>query len=140
KVYKYAGAASRLSGSQSANTASTISLAAGNTNPTDLVTDGTYLWVVDDAATDKVFRYTIASPTSNVGSFTINTANPTGLTLEPGNPISPLWIVDNNNDSVYQFARPANTSTSGPLTGSVLFVLAGGNTNPQGIADPPVFS
>jgi hypothetical protein len=59
KVYKYAGAASRLSGSQSA--ASSFSLAGGhngNTNPQDIVTDGTSFWVVDGTA-HKVFKYTL---------------------------------------------------------------------------------
>jgi hypothetical protein len=138
KVFKYAGAATRLSGSQ--NAAGSFSLNKSNTNPKDLVTDGTYLWVVNDSTTDKVFRYTIASPTVGIGSFSINTVNPTGITLEPGNPASPFWIVDNANDGVSQFARPANTATSGTLAGSVLFSLAASNTNPQGIADPPVRS
>ena len=40
KVYKYTGAASRLSGSQ--NAASSFSLNSGNTSPKDIVTDGTY--------------------------------------------------------------------------------------------------
>src|SRR5262249_54309643 len=58
KVFKYSGAASRLSGSQSA--ASSIKLANGNTTPKDIVTDGTSFWIVDDGSTDKVFKYTVA--------------------------------------------------------------------------------
>src|SRR4029077_17434542 len=49
KVYKYTGAASRLYGSQ--NAASNFALLVhgknGNTNPQDIVTDGTSFWVVD---------------------------------------------------------------------------------------------
>ena len=56
KVYKYTGAASRLSGSQ--NAASSFSLNSGNTSPKDIVTDGGNLWVVNDSTTDKVFKYT----------------------------------------------------------------------------------
>lgn len=63
KIYYYAGAASRLSGSATAT--DTYALLGGNTNPKDLVygTEGTagVLWVVDDGATDKVFRYSLAS-------------------------------------------------------------------------------
>ena len=58
KVFRYAGAAGRLSGSQ--NAASSFSLNSGNTNPKDIVTDGVNLWVVNDATTDKVFKYTLA--------------------------------------------------------------------------------
>jgi hypothetical protein len=50
KVYKYTGAATRLSGSQSA--ASSFALANGhngNGDPQDLVTDGASFWVVDGA-------------------------------------------------------------------------------------------
>ena len=47
KVYRYANAASRLSGSQ--NAASSFALNSGNTNPKGIVTDGTYLWVVNDS-------------------------------------------------------------------------------------------
>ena len=58
KVYKYAGAATRLSGSQ--NAASSFSLNSANTSPKDIVTDGVNLWVVNDSTTDKVFKYTTA--------------------------------------------------------------------------------
>jgi len=47
KVFRYSGAASRLSGSQ--NTASSFSLNRSNTNPKGMVTDGTSLWVVNDS-------------------------------------------------------------------------------------------
>ena len=58
KVFRYTSAASRLSGSQ--NAASSFSLNSGNTNPKDIVTDGTNLWVVNDSTTDKVFKYTLS--------------------------------------------------------------------------------
>jgi hypothetical protein len=44
KVYKFAGAAGRLSGSQ--NAASSFKLSNGDGNPQDIVTDGTSFWVV----------------------------------------------------------------------------------------------
>ena len=94
KVYKYTGAASRLSGSQ--NAASSFSLASGkngNTNPQDIVTDGTSFWVVDGTAL-KVFKYTLSG--SLLGSWSIDPANthPTGITIDPTN-VSDIWIVDN---------------------------------------------
>ncbi len=57
KVYRYDGAASRLSGSQ--NAASSFNLNSSNTSPKDLVTDGASIWVVNDSTTDKVFKYSL---------------------------------------------------------------------------------
>ena len=54
KVYKYTGAASRLSGSQ--NAASSFTCHTGNGNPQDIVTDGTSIWIVDGTSL-KVFKY-----------------------------------------------------------------------------------
>jgi subtilisin family serine protease/subtilisin-like proprotein convertase family protein len=134
KVYKYAGAASRLSGSQTAT--SSFSLNSGNRSPKDIVTDGTSLWVINNSTTDAVFKYTVAG--SLLGSWTISSGggSPTGITLDPSS-VSNLWIVDNTTDRVYQFDAAASR-TSGSQAPSTSFALAAGNTNPQGIADPPV--
>jgi hypothetical protein len=59
-----------------------------------------------------------------------------GNTLDPPSP-SHLMIVDNASDRVYQFDN-AVSRTSGSQSPSTSFALAAGNTNPQGIADPPV--
>jgi hypothetical protein len=135
KVFKYAGAASRLSGSQ--NATSSFNLNSSNRDPKDIVTDGASLWVVNDSSSaDKVFKYKLSG--SLVGSWTITTSgatSPTGITLDPANP-SDLWIVDNGTDRVYQYTA-AVSKTSGSLTAAASFPLAAGNTNPQGIADPP---
>ncbi len=132
KVFRYTNAAGLRSGSQNA---SSFNLNSGNANPKDIVTDGVNLWVVDDAATDKVFKYTLTG--SLLGSWTIAGAgsSPTGITLDPSGGGS-LWIVDNGTDRVYQFDN-ARGLTSGSLSPSASFALAAGNTNPQGIADPP---
>jgi DNA-binding beta-propeller fold protein YncE len=136
KVYKYTGAASRLSGSQSA--ASSFSLVSGkkgnDTNPQDIVTDGTSFWIVDGTSL-KVFKYTLRG--SLLGSWTIDPANthPTGITINPNN-VSDIWIVDSGTDKVYQYIGAASR-TSGSQTAAATFALAAGNTNPQGIADPP---
>jgi hypothetical protein len=134
KVYKYAGAASRLSGSQSA--ASSFSLASGNTNGKGIVTDGASLWVVDDGAgSDKVYKYTVSGALK--GSWTIDAANssPTGLTIDPNN-VSDIWIVDSGTKKVYQYTAAAGR-TSGGQSAAATFALAANNTNPQDIADPP---
>ncbi len=135
KVYKYTGAASRLSGSQSA--ASSFSLVSGkngNTNPQDIVTDGTSIWVVDGTAL-KVFKYSLSG--SSLGSWSIDSANkhPTGITINPAN-VSDIWIVDNGADKVYQYIGAASR-TSGSQSAGATFALNPNDTNPQGIADPP---
>jgi hypothetical protein len=83
-----------------------------------------------------VFKYTIGG--SLVGSWTIDSANknPTGLTLDPANP-QHIWIVDSGTDRVYQYNSAAGR-TSGSQSAATSFALAPGNTNPQGIADPPL--
>jgi hypothetical protein len=134
KMFKYTGAASRLSGTQSV--ASSFGLNSADANPKGIVTDGTSLWLVDDASsTDKVFKYTLTG--SLLGSWTIDAANthPTGLTINPGN-VSDIWIVDNGTDKVYQYSAAAGRA-SGSQNAAATFALAAGNTNPQDIADPP---
>jgi hypothetical protein len=135
KVYKYSGAAGRLSGSQ--NPVSSFSLVShhnGSTNPQDLVTDGTLFWVVDGSAL-KVYKYTLLG--SLLGSWAIDPADahPTGITINPNN-VSDLWIVDNGTDKVYQYVGAAGR-TAGSQNAGATFALAAGDTNPQGIADPP---
>jgi len=135
KVFKYTVAASRLSGSQ--NAASSFSLNGSNRSPTDIVTDGTSFWVVNDTwLSDRVFKYSLSG--SLIGSWTISTpgvSSPTGITLNPVSP-SELWIVDNGTDRVYQYNAAVGV-TSGSRSASSSFGIAAGNTNPQGIADPP---
>jgi hypothetical protein len=135
KVFRYNGAATRLSGSQ--NATSSFNLNSANTNPKGLVTDGTHLWVVNDSTTDYVFKYTMAGQL--VGSWKCSgTFTPTGITIDPAN-VSDIWIVDSSARFVLRYA--AGTSrTSGSSGATVAFALTAGNTNPQGIADPPAAS
>ena len=134
RVYRYANAAGRLSGSQ--NAISNFALNTGNLSPKDLVTDGTNIWVVNDSTTDKIFKYTLSG--SLVGSWTIDSANkaPTGLTIDPSGASQNIWIVDNGTDRVYEYAN-GRSSNSGSQAAAATFALTAGNTNPQGIADPP---
>jgi hypothetical protein len=136
KVYKYAGAASLRSGSQSAASSFSLSVHghSGNGNPQDLVTDGTSFCVVDGTA-HMVFKYTLSG--SLLGSWAIDPANsqPTGININPNN-VSDIWIVDNGTDKVYQYVGAAGR-TAGSQNAAATFALAAGDTNPQGIADPP---
>jgi hypothetical protein len=141
KVYKYTNAASQLSGSQSAASSfSLVSGRSGSTNPQDMVTDGTSFWVVDGSAL-KVFKYLPPPPNSSqatlLGSWAIDPANtqPTGITINPNN-VSDIWIADSKTGRIYQYAGAANVLT-GSLNATATFALAPGDTNPQGIADPP---
>jgi hypothetical protein len=134
KVYRYAGAATRLSGSQ--NAASSFNLNGGNKDATDIVEGGGFLWVTNNTLfTDKVFKYTLSG--SLVGSWTISAGggSPTGITIDPTS-VSDVWIVDSATDRIYQYAAAA-ARTSGSQSAAMSFPLAPGNTNPQGIADPP---
>lgn len=133
KVLRYAGAASRLSGSQ--NFAGSFNLVNQNSNPTDLVTDGGSLWVVNNLAVDKVFKYTLGG--SLLGRWVIDATNstPTGITIDPTD-VGDMWIVDNASNRVFQYADAASR-TNGSQLAFASFALAPGNTNPQGIADPP---
>jgi hypothetical protein len=135
RVYRYAGAASRLSGSQ--NAASSFALNSGNRSPKDLVTDGSNIWVVESNTTDRVFKYSMNG--SLVGNWVIDTANasPTGITIDPSGATQSLWIVDNGSDRVYEYTN-ARSRNSGSQLAAASFALSAGNTNPQGIADPPV--
>ena len=134
RVYRYANAAARLSGSQ--NAASSFALNSGNRDPKDIVTDGASFWVVNDSTTDKVFKYSMTG--ALVGSWTIDSANkaPTGLTIDPSGASQSIWIVDNGTDRVYEYTN-SRSRNSGSQSASLSFALAAGNTNPQGIADPP---
>jgi hypothetical protein len=138
-VYKYTGAATRLSGSQNPGNSFTLATGKnGNSNATGIVTDGTSLWVVNDGLVnekDRVFKYTLSGTPK--GNWIIDPANthPSGLTINPNN-VSDIWVVDSGTKKVYQYTAAAGR-TSGSQNAAATFALAAGNTNPQDIADPP---
>ncbi len=133
RVYRYANAATRTSGSQIA--ASDFLLHADNIGPKDLVTDGTSVWVVDDQNLDRVYKYTLGGTCLGRWNIDATNASPTGITLDPADP-KHLWVVDSGTDRVYQY-NDAVYRTTGSQNASTSYALASGNTNPQGIADPP---
>ena len=51
--------------------------------------------------------------------------------------VNHLWIVDNNTRRVYQYNAAATLANNSSHAADAAFALAAGNTNPQGIADPP---
>jgi sugar lactone lactonase YvrE len=132
KVFKYTGAATRLSGSQTPD--SSFKLTGGDTYAQDIVTDGRSFWVVDSSKL-KVFKYSLSG--AALGSWSIDPANahPTGITINPNN-VSDVWIVDSGTDKVYQYVGAASR-TSGSQNAAATFALNPYDTNPQGIADPP---
>ncbi len=149
RIYYYLGAANTTETGTTIPASGNWLLGSGNTAPKDIVygSDGTnrYLWVVNDAATDRVYRYFVNTNgsivTSTTGatpmiSWALNTANkaPTGVTLDPSKTSGNLWIVDSGTDRIYEYANARGT-TVGTLVTS--YALTTGNTNPQGIADPP---
>src|SRR5262249_37731399 len=97
-------------------------------------TDGTSFWVVDGTAL-KVFKYSLSG--TSLGSWAIDPANthPTGITINPAN-VNDIWITDSGTLKVYQYIGAANR-TSGSQNAGATFALASGDSNPQGIADPP---
>ena len=135
RVYRYANAATQLSGTLSPASNFLLNTSLGNTNPKGLVTDGSSIWVVNDSTTDKVFKYSVNG--TYLGNWTIAAANtaPTGITINPAD-VSDLWIVDSAGCKVYRYAAAA-TRVAGSQSSASVFVLASGNTCAQGIADPP---
>jgi DNA-binding beta-propeller fold protein YncE len=135
KIYKYSGAASLRSGSQSA--ASSFKLSKNNSNATGIVTDGTSIWVVNSSGTSSaVYKYSVAGKSQ--GNWTIDPADtsPNGVTINP-NSVSDIWIVDSGTKKVYDYTSAAS-KTSGSQNAASSFALAANNINPVGIADPPV--
>ncbi|MFM7085464.1 MAG: S8 family serine peptidase [Cyanobium sp.] len=146
RVYYYANAASLLSGSPTV-TGSTA-LASGNSISKDLVfgrdaSSNGYLWVVNDASTDSVFRYAV-----NAGTGAISPLNnwvlgssvkaPTGVALDPATTSGDLWVVNNGSPKqIFRYANGRNVTTSSAPAASLVFTLNSANGNPQGLADPP---
>lgn len=139
RVYYYPNGTTYANGS-AVNPTSSFALNFYNKNPTDLTTDGRFIWVVNEGNVaggggDMVFKYTVSG--SYLGRWQLDSANarPTGITVDPAGG-NKLWIVDNSTDRIYEYSG-ATGCVSGGLVASRSYALAAGNTNPQGIADPP---
>lgn len=143
RIYFFADAAERLSGEQSFTRYWLVN--RYNTNATDIVfgTQGgqRYVWVVDDSAVDRVFRYTLTAAnvaSSNAPFWQLNSENssPTGITLDPSNATMDIWVSDIDTNRVYRYEY-GRTLAAPTLTSSFGLAAEAGNTQPQGIADPP---
>ena len=139
RVYYYPNGTTTAHGASVLPTSS-FALNYYNSNPTDLTTDGTFIWVVNEGniaggVGDMVFKYTVSG--KYLGRWQLDYANarPTGITIDPAGG-NKLWIVDNSTDRIYEYSG-ASGCVSGGLVASKSYALAAGNTNPQGIADPP---
>ena len=137
KVLFYNGGASFTASGEEHDKTSEFSLATGNDKPRGITTDGTNIWVVNDAkdGPDKVYKYTLSG--GFLGSWTIDPANvkPKGITVNPAGGTT-VWIVDQETDEVFQYDA-ATGIISGNKTKDFVFPLVGGNSKPEGIADPP---
>jgi RHS repeat-associated protein len=136
QVLRYAGAAALLAGSSVA--ASRFSLDPENNNPSDLVTDGRVVWVTDEGR-DEVFVYDTAG--TLLGRWKLDPANAdaSGITKDPTGASGDLWVVDRADRVVYAYAG-GTAWRDGLRSASSTFVLASGDTSPEGIADPPTVS
>ena len=109
KVYRYTGAASRLSGSQ--NAASSFSLTSSEHQPQGHrdrrhVISGS--WTT--RSTDKVFKYTLSGSLARELDHRPGGTSPTGITIDPTN-VSNIWIVDSGTDLVYQYDNAASRTS-----------------------------
>ncbi len=134
KIAYFAGGASRRNGSVSPT--STFKLASANRNPTDLVTNGSTIWVVNDGTTtDTVFVY--SKDGASLGRWSMDTRNssPSGITLDSSISNS-ILVVDSKTDAIFQYDS-ADSRRSGSQAASMLVALHSTNGNPQGIAVVP---
>ena len=104
-----------------------------------MVTDGTSLWVVNNSTVDKVFKYTTSGAGRQLDHCDVGRSSPTGITIDPAN-VSHIWIVDSGTRCVHQYNNAATLPNGSSKVEDLRFPLAAVNTNPQGIADPPVTS
>lgn len=132
RMRRYAGAASRLSGSQAALNA--FNLSGTNTNASGVTTNGSTLWVSDEGS-DRVFVYTVNGQA--LGNWQLPSANAdaSGLTLDPAGG-DDLWVVDRADLKVYYYDGGLSWTT-GLRAATDTFDLAASNRKPEGIADPP---
>jgi hypothetical protein len=134
RVYRYADAAKRRSGSQSPTDSFALDCQDGH--PSGIVTDGATIWVTDDFNhKNNVFVYSICG--SRLGAWRLDAANddPSGITLNPSGGTD-LWIVDRHDALVYHYAD-ATTRRKGSQIATDSFTLICRDQHPEGIADPP---
>ena len=130
RVYFYDDAATVTSGSLDAD--SSFALDGNNRTPRGMTTDGTSLWVVNDAAQDSVFRYDLNG--NLYGSWIIDPSNraPRGITIDPTT-MDNVWVVDGAKDKIYEYSGATNLAT-GDKQADAEFDLDSTNPSAQGLA------
>ena len=132
RVRYYTGGAVKRIGD--ANETAGFSLDPENTSPSDLVTDGSRIWVTDDQRAE-VFVYTTDGTLDGRWALDTDNADPSGITLDPSGGAD-LWVVDRVAKTVFQYAQGRN-QRAGSLGANGTFRLNPANVAPEGIADPP---
>jgi hypothetical protein len=131
KVLRFEGGMVRTTDASSIDS---FTLDVANTSPSDLVTDGSTVWVTDDALAE-VFVYDVSGVFLGRWKLDGDNVAPSGITRNPAGGTD-LWVVDRTNRGVYHYPTGANTR-DGQLTAVGTFLLGLGNSLPEGIADPP---
>lgn len=104
------------------------SLAIGRDSWSFIVSPNNTIYYSGNGGANYVERY----GSSSIAAFKVSLSEPS---LDPSNPAH-IWIVDSGTDRVYQYDNAVGL-TSGSKSANSSWALAAGNTNPQGIADPP---
>lgn len=134
RVHVFSDAVGRLAGS--VGDSRSFGLINRNTNVQDIATDGTTVWVVQSGTVGKVFVYR-ASDGVSLGAWRLDRRNhaPTGITIDPTAASQSIWVVDAGSHKVFEYAA-GRAIRQGNRRATSVFLLAAGNQDPQGIADP----
>jgi RHS repeat-associated protein len=128
----YAGGAQWRSGEHIQN--SSFTLAPANEKPSDLTTDGEWIWVTDESSdSGRVFVYDMSG--NLLGNWNLDGAHsdPSGITLDAAR--GDIYVADRHEDQVFKYTGAA-TRLSGSQSADVRFQLESDNHNAEGIADP----
>src|SRR5262249_10355434 len=101
RVYRYAAAAARRSGSQAS--ADSFALDAANTAASGLALRGTTFWVTNEGSgTNKVYLYSLSG--AALGNWTLDSANdaPSGVTVNLAGGAD-VWVSDRTDGKVYRY-------------------------------------
>lgn len=131
KVLRFEGGMERAIDASSTDS---FSLNAANASPSDLVTDGSTVWVTDDVLAE-VFVYDMAGLLLGRWKLDADNAAPSGITRNPAGGTD-LWVVDRTKKVVFHYPDGCDLRNE-QATAAGTFVLGPGNSSPEGIADPP---
>ena len=132
EVYYFAGGANYTEGAHAPT--SSFSLDVLNNAPQGMTTDGSNIWVVNDAsAAWKVFKYSTAGSLLGSWGLDAENRNARGITVDPNSPSDLLVINGGNQDVVYRYANARDT-ISGSLAAAATLPLTTANSSPSGLA------